>query len=344
MGEGFYRPHEIDLPAAVRAALPAVVRVYTRIQLWVHVYPTPEQTQEARQRPGAYQTQYRPEGGVIWPSHLSSTDLLALRNDPLARIQAGRFELVEATRHLDPPDLREPAQVLTRTLGSGATGFILGFRGDRAVIATNYHLAREAIGRHARQDGVYDWQPVPTRDVRIGTNLVPENLTYDHVLEEVELVCNASFDDWQGGNDWALLTVPAASLPVARGLPLAARPSAGEEVWGLGFPARSARPEKTGYADADGTLRVTHGVLLGTETGGAGWRAELDGLSGSSGSPVMNAQGEVVGLLRNHTHYHFPDTGPIDRRFMEYGGQAQLAPTDTIQKIIAEAGLTLHRS
>lgn len=44
MGEGFYRPHEIDLPAAVRAALPAVVRVYTRIQLWVHVYPTPEQT------------------------------------------------------------------------------------------------------------------------------------------------------------------------------------------------------------------------------------------------------------------------------------------------------------
>jgi S1-C subfamily serine protease len=51
-----------------------------------------------------------------------------------------------------------------------------------------------------------------------------------------------------------------------------------------------------GYADADGTLRVSAGRVTGT-AGDSYFTTDLDGAMGSSGSPVFDAQGLVIGMF-----------------------------------------------
>lgn len=107
-------------------------------------------------------------------------------------------------------------------------------------------------------------------------------------------------------------------------------------MWALGFSVRSQRSETSGYENAGDTFRVSAGHLTRPEPEEevCGWRADLDGLSGSSGSAVVDARGDLVGLFRNHTHYVYPDTGPVDCRFVEFGGEAQMVPAEAFFAVV----------
>lgn len=334
MAEGLFCPHELTLPPGVRAALPAAVRVYTSIRFRVTVYPTQAEVEAARAAPDAFDVAYLTPGGVAWPFHISVPELQALRANSLAAMQPGRFEVLQATRHVELLSLTSPLSLQTPELAGSASGVLVGHHGDRALIATNSHVAREAIGRARRTQGQWDFAPVPTWDLRVGVS--HDGHTTYRVTEDVHLVANASHQDWKRGLDWALLSVPQALVAGIQPLECAAAPGVGTEVWALGFPVRSRRLETPGYENAEDTFRVSTGELTRPEPeeGVCGWRADLDGLSGSSGSAVVDAQGHLVGLFRNHTHYHLPETGPVDRRFVEFGGEAQVVPAEAFLEVL----------
>lgn len=335
MPEGLYRPADIELPAPVRAALPAVVRVLTSIRFRVTVHPSQAACEAARAAPGAYDVIYQ-ASGVIWPVQLSAEDLLALRANALAALQPGRFEMLAATADLDLAELRAALTRTTDELAGSASGFLVGHHAGRALIATNHHVAREAIGRTGRTGGQRTFAPVAVPDLRVGVGAGSWASKHAGLVQDVHLVAGASHDDWKRGLDWALLGIPASALDGVQPLRLEPQAQLGEAVWGLGFPVRSRRLGRAGYLDADDTLRVSQGALTRREPGAGrvGWRADLDGLSGSSGSAVLNRSGAAVGICRNHTHFDDPPTGPVDRRLIEYGGEAQLAPVDGLMDVL----------
>ena len=74
--------------------------------------------------------------------------------------------------------------------------------------------------------------------------------------------------------------------------------------------AAALRGEALGYADADGSLRVTHGTVTGGDE--RFLEADLDGAMGNSGSPIFDATGEVVGMFSRAT-------GNGSRNAVEYG-------------------------
>jgi len=337
MPEGLFHPNELDLPKPVRDALPAVVRVYTKIRFRVRLYSTQTEVEEARAAPDAFGEETDAAGGVTWPFHISMPELLDLRADPLRSIQAGRYEVVQALADVNAEDLRKPLECVTAELAGSASGFLVGHREGRALIATNYHVAREAVARAGREGGVSAFAPTQTPDLRIGVSSDGHQTGRYRLVDDVELVANASREDWKRGLDWALLSIPAGDMHGVRPLPFASHVEAGVPVWALGFPVRSQRREPRGYRNADDTFRISTGHLTRPEPDDSklGWRADLDGLSGSSGSAVVNASGEVTGLFRNHTHYDYPATGPVDRRFVEFGGEAQLAPVTALQDMLA---------
>lgn len=340
MPEGLFHPGELDLPEPVRGALPAVDRVYTKIRFRVTLSPTQAAVEEARAAPDAFQVEVNPAGGVTWPVHLSVPELLDLRGDALRSIQAGRYEMVQVFADLTAENLRQPLVRVTDELAGSASGFLVGWHRGRSLIATNYHIAREAVARANWESGVSAFTPVQAPDLRIGVSSDGHQTGRYRMVEDVQLVANASREDWKRGLDWALLSIPAGDTDGIRPLPLASYVGVGMPVWALGFPVRSQRRETRGYHNADDTFRISTGHLTRPEPDPSklGWRADLDGLSGNSGSAVVNAAGEVVGLFRNHTHYDHPATGPVDRRFMEFGGEAQLAPVTALQDVLVRMG------
>ena len=82
-----------------------------------------------------------------------------------------------------------------------------------------------------------------------------------------------------------------------------------------GFPLRSARGraslERIGYTDADGGLRVGAGQVLAVDPQGY-FVSDIDGSMGSSGSPVFDAAGDVVGMFSRAV-------GDGPRNAFEYG-------------------------
>jgi S1-C subfamily serine protease len=60
---------------------------------------------------------------------------------------------------------------------------------------------------------------------------------------------------------------------------------------------RSAeRLQAVGYADADGSLRVSYGRVMELPSDHT-FVSDSDGFSGNSGSPTLNREGEVLGYM-----------------------------------------------
>jgi S1-C subfamily serine protease len=82
-----------------------------------------------------------------------------------------------------------------------------------------------------------------------------------------------------------------------------------------GFPLRSARRADAlrahGYADADGSLRVSRGQVT-RAADDFYFESDVDGSMGNSGSPALDAFGRVVGMFSRAT-----GNGP--RNAFEYG-------------------------
>jgi S1-C subfamily serine protease len=148
------------------------------------------------------------------------------------------------------------------------TGFALRVRGDTGWIATARHLVVDSLGRLPRRLGV----------IFNGSN---QNF-------RAELVARAD------SADLALLSVRIrGGMPVIRALGGVVRP--GDPVAILGFPFGLDFP----FGGDWRRLGVSVSSFAGSLSGMNRTRLEVNGFgaTGSSGSPLFNAAGEVVGVL-----------------------------------------------
>lgn len=78
----------------------------------------------------------------------------------------------------------------------------------------------------------------------------------------------------------------------------------GDPIWILGFPVRTLRPTAhiLGYSDADSEFRVSYGLAVGAEDVGTDSPyvvTSTDIVSGTSGGPLINSEGQVVAIVHN---------------------------------------------
>jgi S1-C subfamily serine protease len=218
----------------------------------------------------------------------------------------------------------------TIALDGGGTGFAVSASGH---VLTNFHLVTAEVESQRREAGVLH-QEVACRSLR--AQVATKNAAGVWVwadAAQVWLVSNppssrAVVDDASGGaqlrEDTALLRV---APPPSAYLELDTRqPALGETLWMAGFPLRSVRAEAARaahrYADADGTLRVSSGVVTAVEPPDY-FTTDIDGSMGNSGSPVFDAEGEVIGFFSRAT-----GNGP--RNAAEYGHMRRVHVTSAL--------------
>lgn len=306
-GEGLWPPDSISLPAGVRSSMPRVVRVRGRLRFSVHVFSAESRAHEARQT-GPLK-EFLPGGGVVWHVYDWVESLDDLAADPAARLLPGLAEIAEgwAAARLEGAD-----HYLTEPVYGSATGVIATDNGvGQCGVWTNYHVAREAVERLARTDGVDQERPEPVLDLAVVSQRGEE-------AAEVRVVRNASEAQWRAGDDWATLECIGLVAP-AGDARLAASVEPGEPLWTIGFPTRTRR-RRSEYPDADDSLRVATGPVISADSREI--LAAIDGVAGSSGSPAFNEAGELVGLFRVHSLY---EKG-IDQRLESFGGHGVLVP------------------
>jgi len=148
------------------------------------------------------------------------------------------------------------------------TGFALRTRGDTGWIVTSRHLVSDSLGRHASRLGV----------IFNGSN--------QNFRAEVVRTADSA--------DVALLAVRVrGGVPVVRGL--GGTPRAGEPVAILGFPYGFDFPMGGDWRK----FGISVATFAGSVRRAGPDRIEVDayGASGSSGSPIFNAAGEVIGVV-----------------------------------------------
>jgi V8-like Glu-specific endopeptidase len=120
--------------------------------------------------------------------------------------------------------------------------------------------------------------------------------------------------------DFALGTVPDARADTQRWFfPLAdADPKPGDRVWVHGYP--------------EGTERLTQGIVSTPYLGGMELTLEDPITFGSSGSPVLDARGHVVGVIT-----HMRATTPWDRE----SNHALFTPVSHLRLALAHLGVRL---
>lgn len=305
-GEGLWRPRQIALPGPVERALRAVVRIQPRdMRFQVTVLASPALARKARRAPGALEKKFAGDGATEWPVILSSSQLGSLCSRRSAVLSPGIHEICAAFR--GGVCRNDPCQRLTQPVASSAGGVAVArLASGMDVILTAYHVAREAIEHSGRTGGQYTLAPVRVTDLVVSYSRDVEHPGAAYTTPaDVFLLANASEKDWHEGKDWALIGVRASQAPGLLAAPLARKPPAdGDPVWIFGFPFLTARDSARvlGYADASGDLRVSYGLAVGAENLGANPPyvvTNADIVSGDSGGPLLNAAGEVLGVVHN---------------------------------------------
>jgi S1-C subfamily serine protease len=323
MSEGLFHPSVLAIPAVSEDRLcAAIVRILPKTMLVLDIADSAEEaTARGRNEADRDGTQY-------WYRCFTQDDVAKVA-DPVFSMGMVRHEFSRLVK----AGATFPATV---PLDGGGTGFAISPRG---YVLTNYHLITTDVANHRREAGALH-REVPCRGLRaqIATKRGSSGWTWSDA-QEVWLVSNPPADralwaDAQGllhpREDTALLRVfppPADFVSLS-----AAVPVVGDPVWMAGFPLRTARagasPASIGYADADGTLRVSAGKITETEPPNY-FTTDLDGSMGNSGSPVFDAAGGVTGMFsrakgegpRNAVEYGFVQrvhvTSAMARRSLE---------------------------
>jgi hypothetical protein len=337
-GEGLFRASEAHAPKAVLDARKSVVRVSTKVRFRLTVFETGEEAAAARKRPRAREKEFMPEGGVIWPVLL---DRLTVREICTSKqsLKPGYLELCEVA---PAPGTPLSTTMLTSFIHASASGFIVGRLPNRDyIVATAYHVAREAIERTHRTEGVHKFSPQPTDDLIVSVSKDTWHESREYVnASGVRLLANASKPEWQNGEDWALLAISSHDLPELPALSVANEvPLAEDLVWAIGFPSRTARDlsPNAGYVNASDDLRISAGKIVGDAAARklskpSDLISTVDGVAGSSGSVIVNSRGEAVGLFRDHTG----DQNEADLRIERYQGFAQIVPIQFFGSLISE--------
>ena len=306
MAEGFFAPDRLAIPGLPAAALvAAMVRILPRTLLRLDIADDAESAARLARNDDL------PEGGEVWHRFFTEADK-ARANDP---------EFANAmVRHEFSAQVRAGATFpVTVPLQGGGSGFAIDARGH---VLSNYHLVIAEVGHYQREDGARDAEvlcrsvgaQIAERDGRGGWRWRDADAVW---LVSNPPAARALEADATGllhpREDTALLRVEPAPASFLR---LSTRDVAtGDAVWMAGFPLRSARSAEArrtlGYADADGSLRVTHGRVTGGDA--RYFEADLDGSAGNSGSPIMDDTGRVVGMFSR------AGAGNASRNALEYG-------------------------
>lgn len=339
-GEGFYPPDAIELPSGVEQGLPSVVRVKPKIYFRVILY-TDREGVETHRESEAPRKQFLPEDGVIWNTPLDTATMNVLAEHPIAQVQPGFKEITELNWRESCVDF--PCPLVTKVLSGSGTGVVVGRHPDYGVlIATPYHVARESIERHERTGGISIIIPDPAPDISVGidTNGVMQEGGYVYT-DEVQLLANASEQEWRRGLDWALISIPDKFAPYVTSADLRTEiPTPGDTLWAAGFPFRTIREsaEEKGYPNADDELRITKGITAPSDTLSVSSLAPenfvntMDAVNGSSGSPVFDRQGRVVGMVRDG--YCIQQNGELNIRIAQYCGVALIVPMKPVRRLM----------
>ena len=339
-GEGLYDPDRVALPKKVARAAQGVIRATSTIRFHLQLFASPDSASAARSAPGAREKTYT-DRGTLWPVLADTSSVQSLCSSQLTLAQTGFHSICGTLRR--NPCQAFPCTRVTQPLEGTGTGFFVGRRPNGSgIVATNYHVAREAIERHNRTGGVKALRTAsaePHLRLLVSQDGSHAAESYRRV-DGASLLMNASENEWQSGEDWALATIPGSEIPHrVRMLPLAdRRPALGDTLYAFGFPVRTIRdlPPDASYRNAKNDLRVSVGIAVrGDSVARARSHpsdilARMDVVAGSSGSPVLNREGKVVGIVRNHTH----KKGEIDLNVGNYGGVAQIVPVQSFQDYV----------
>ena len=320
MAEGFFRPDQLQIPGLAPDALcAAMVRILPRTLLVLDIAETAE---DARRQA---RNESLPEGSECWHRFFTPADLSSV-GDPEFAMGMVRHEFASAVNS-------GAAFPVTVPLDGGGSGFAIDASGH---VLTNHHLVASEVANHGREAGAIG-EETPCRSLRVQVaqqDAVGRWRWRD--ANRVWLVSNPPadrvFEHEEGSaaqlrEDTALLRVEPS--PSGHFRPAARQVELQERLWMAGFPLRSARGraslDRIGYADADGSLRVSTGQVLALDPRGY-FVSDIDGSMGNSGSPVFDAAGDVVGMFSRAF-----GNGP--RNALEYGhlSRVQVATRLAIQ-------------
>jgi hypothetical protein len=338
-GEGLWRPGEIQIPGKVTSAFAGLVRIPSHnMRFQLTLFQTEQAASAARKLPHARDKEYKEDGSLLWPVLMARPDLEKTCSVKSATLSPGIYELCQALQKSKCDAY--PCKITTEALASAAGGVAVSRLNDgTVVILTAYHVARESIERNHRTAGQYTISPVATKELSIEySHDSSQSPASYRVIQDTYLLANASEEDWRKGKDWALLGVPGSEAPGLKTVPLATQwPKEGDPIWVLGFPFRTERStaKVVGYRDADGDFRVSYGLAMGLED--LGTRppyviTNADMVSGNSGGPLINSEGEVVGIV--HNSLCKPD-GEIDLSTVKFCGVTLATSFDALGNVLS---------
>jgi S1-C subfamily serine protease len=324
MDEGLFLPERVTVPFDKERALKSIVRIRAHVYFAITAYDNPQEAAAARP---TLRKVFLPEGITIWPIMVDKSLLDRLRIDAGLRLLPAYYEIARAFENLTS----FPSQKIVPLEGA-ATGFFISPDG---YFLTSYHVVREEIEAADRTEGAD--QPLLCRYLSFEIPVVEKGRIVGYrPLNPVQLIRNVSAGEAKTGMGAALLKADIQSpafLDVDLNGVIADLP-----VWTIGFPIRTQRDANRraslGYGDADGGLRIAQGKIqqLINEYN---FTSTVDGLSGSSGGPILNQHGRVVGLVQDV----YPDKEANRRAVVFSGGMVHVDIRAVMKRLRPEAVL-----